>query len=185
MGYVDSSPQLAYFYNVTNAVGEQCPNMKDDVMMVQYMLHHLYKGAPVNMKPAGELTVDGICGPVTKQWIRTYQNQLYQSGFSISPDGRVDRIIDKVTFKGSISQTTYTLYYLNRNLADKDSQAYADLPNHVPVSNAQRVPPPGGLGRIPSNGQMSEFYREINRQFQSDPNALAWYNYLKKVRIPK
>jgi len=142
MGFIDSSPTEPYFYNVINAVGEQCPNTKDDVMMVQYLLHHLYKNAPVHFKPAGEMTVDGICGPTTIRWIREYQNQMYMNGTPIRPDGRVDRIRNKDTFEGGISKTLYTLYCLNCNVADTDPKAYAELPKYVPLANPLNVPPP-------------------------------------------
>ena len=72
MGFIDSSddPDLPVFYNVVHAVGVQCPNARDDVKLVQYLLTAFYDKAlassGVYSRPKGNMTVDGVCRPVTK-----------------------------------------------------------------------------------------------------------------------
>lgn len=142
MGFIDSTPQGEEFYNLVKAVGSNCPNNRDDVMMVQYMLKNIYVGDKAHAKPPGEMTVDGICGPVTINWILTYQRQLRMSGIPILIDGRIDRIRDKSSFIGSISKTYYTLAILDGHLWEHNPVAYERLPLHVPLSNPLSVPPP-------------------------------------------
>jgi hypothetical protein len=142
MGYIDYTPEGEDFYNLVNAVGSNCPNNRDDVMMIQYMLKHLYVGEMAPHKPSGEMTVDGICGPVTINWILTYQRQLKMIEIQVLIDGRIDRIRDKSSFLGSISNTYYTLAYLNNDLWEYNPTAYERLPLHVPLSNPLSVPPP-------------------------------------------
>ncbi len=142
MGFIDSAPEQPYFYNVVHAVGANCPNQRDDVMMVQYMLRNQYVGEKAVLKPSGEMKVDGICGPITINWILTYQKQLRMGGNSVLIDGRVDRIRNTSTFMGSISKTRYTLYSLNYTLWETNNKAYMELPMHVPLSNPANVPPP-------------------------------------------
>lgn len=158
MGFIDTTTYGADFYNVIKAVGNAAPNMRDDVMMVQYMLRHLYVGEKAYAKPSGEMAVDGICGHITINWILTYQKQLAQSRIPILVDGRVDRIRDKTTFTGSISKTKYTLFALNSNLSDTNPKAYRELPMYVPLSNPATVPPPsndvpfGYFEQVPATG---------------------------------
>lgn len=158
MGYIDTATNGADFYNVIKAVGNAAPNVKEDVMMVQYMLKHLFVGGKTHLKPSVEMAVDGICGPVTINWILAYQKQLVQSRISILVDGRIDRIRDKTTFTGSISKTKYTLFALNWNLNDTNPRAYRELPMYVPLSNPAAVPPPtndvpfGYFEQVPATG---------------------------------
>lgn len=141
MGFLDSAEGKP-FYNLVHAVGANCPNHRDDVMMIQYMLRHLYVGALAYMKLPGEMKVDGICGPVTINWILTYQRQGRMRGVSVLVDGRVDRIRDKSTFTGSISKTIYTLFGINSDLSPYNRPAFVELPMYVPISNPGDVPPP-------------------------------------------
>lgn len=59
-----------YFYNVDRAVGPGCPNQRDDVLLVQYLLKWLYaKSGDLHyrtLQPLSEpMKVDGIAGPIT------------------------------------------------------------------------------------------------------------------------
>jgi len=135
MGFIDSTPERQHFYNVVHAVGANCPNHRDNVMMIQYMLRTQYVGAKAALQPRGEMKVDGICGPITLNWILTYQKQLRMGGNSVLIDGRVDRIRDTSTFTGNISKTGYTIYSLNYTLWETNNKAYMELPMFVPVSN--------------------------------------------------
>lgn len=161
MGFIDTSPEtgLPIFFNVVHAVGKQCPNIRDDVKLVQYLLivvfEHL-RGA----KPSG-LAVNGICGATTINWIHTFQMEMHAiKPGNILVDDRVDRIRDKTTLTGSMSKTLYTLGLINAVAAISNPTAFAATPVFVPLENAATVPGPTpdvirGYGNplpIPSTG---------------------------------
>lgn len=148
MGFVDSSSEgnMPVFFNVVHAVGKQCPNMKDDTKLIQYLLSAFYDRAisfsPVYTRPKGDMTVDGICGPITNNWILKFQldvNLRYPN--STPTDNRIDRIRNK-NMIGSISQMGYTLAILNRFTAMVNTDAYVTLPMHVELQHSSTVPPP-------------------------------------------
>lgn len=148
MGFIDNStdPDLPVFYNLVHAVGKQCPNKSNDVKLVQYLLIAFYDKAlsssNVYTKPKGNLTIDGVCGPVTLNWILKFQldvNTRYPG--TVAADNRVDRVRNK-DFKGSFSGTIYTLAVLNKFTQKVNQQAYIALPKSVPLENSGTVPPP-------------------------------------------
>lgn len=143
MGFIDSSPAIPYLYNVVHAVGVNAPNKRDDTMMVQYLLLHFYKNVkPREAVPKGTMTVDGICGGITLNWIKKFQIDLMLLNHSIYADGRMDRIRNTHDLKGSISKTNYSLAWLDWYVAYGDPAAYAALPLQVPLQNPANVPPP-------------------------------------------
>lgn len=141
MGFIDSSlnPVLPVFYNVVFTVGDSCLNMPDDVKLVQYMLKNYYETAPPHtIRPAGrKIEVNGIFDGQTDYAISWYQLEIAARGGdeAIMVDGRVDRILNKANFKGSMSQKHYTLFWLNRNLKNQNPTAFAALPSEVPMQN--------------------------------------------------
>jgi hypothetical protein len=143
MGFIDTSPVIPVLYNVIHAVGVNCPNKRDDVMMVQYLLLNFYKNVqPKEATPKGNMTVDGICGGITKNWIKKFQTDLMLRNLSIYADGRVDRIRNTASLTGSISNTIYTLAWLDWYVAQIAPVEYAALPLVVPTTNPNNVPPP-------------------------------------------
>jgi len=88
------------------------------------------------------MTVDGICGGITKNWILKLQLDVRSGGSSIQCDKRVDRIRDKNGMKGSLSDTYYTLAFLNWYVASDSPEAYAKLSLSVPLQNIATAPPP-------------------------------------------
>jgi peptidoglycan hydrolase-like protein with peptidoglycan-binding domain len=103
------------FYNVDTAVGQGCPNRRDDVLLVQYFLRESFKGVSDFKKdpfPGGVLAVDGRAGPQTFAAIRHFQKVSKAKGFSSAQDGRVDPPVGE-KFHGSISQTQYTILTMN------------------------------------------------------------------------
>lgn len=176
MGFIDTSPAIPVLYNVVHAVGTYCPNHRDDTMLVQYLLVRFYENIePRTAVPKGNMTVDGKCGPTTKNWIRAFQYDLMVLNHSICADGRVDRIRNTQNLEGAISKTCYTLAWLDWYVADLDPAGYAALPLLVPLSNPMNIPPPsvdivkptipppdiggtatggilGGLSNIPATG---------------------------------
>lgn len=143
MGFIDTSRHLPILYNVIHAVGINCPNHRDDVMMVQYLLLNFYNNIqPKSAIPKGKMTVDGICGGTTINWIRAFQYDLMVLNHSIYADGRVDRIRNTHTLEGRISKTCYTLGWLDWYVADLATAEYAALPMLIPITNPLNVPPP-------------------------------------------
>ena len=119
-------PTFPFMYNVTMAVGKDSANKRDDVMLVQYCLKHIWAN-PTRFSPAlppppkGDMTVDGICGPTTRRWIVEFQIHSIRRGHAVAVDGIVDSLKDSTI--SSISQTTYTIALLNSAL----KQARPDL----------------------------------------------------------
>ena len=145
---------LSVFYNVVHAVGENCPNLREDVMLVQYLLYSVYQPLPQIYKPKGEMTIDGICGGITKNWILKFQLDVRSGGNSIQCDKRVDRIRDKNGMVGSLSGKYYTLAYLNLYVAETNPEAYARMPQVVPLENPLNIPPPSSDIFVPAVPQM-------------------------------
>lgn len=144
MGFIDTAPEagLPIFYNVVHAVGKQCPNLRDDVKLVQYLLIALYEKYP-KLKPPGELAVTGTCDTTTINWITSFQMETKRHNpmSAVYPDGRIDRIRNK-SLVGSISKAMYSLAVLNKNVAYNNQEAYLALPGLVPLENAATVPGP-------------------------------------------
>jgi len=148
MGFLDTSndSSLPVFYNVVHAVGKQSPNVCDDVKLVQYLLIAFYDKAlatsSIYTKPKGDLKVDGVCGPVTNNWILKFQldvNKRHPG--TVAADNRVDRVRNK-NLKGSITGTIYTLAVLNKFVRIINPTAFVMLPQVVPLENSANVPPP-------------------------------------------
>ncbi|MFN7935322.1 MAG: hypothetical protein U0R19_18470 [Bryobacteraceae bacterium] len=121
-------PDLPVFMNITFAVGKNGANARDDVAWVQFLLEKFYskKNVIVNTKgetktftrPKGNLTLDGICGPVTNNFILKFQLDINRDGPFLVADGRVDRALIKAgkgkqSVTGSISKLAYSIVMLN------------------------------------------------------------------------
>lgn len=156
MGFIDSSTNeyLPVFYNVVHAVGRQCPNLLNDVKLVQYLLIALYSSSePVirSEKPPGDLTITGVCNTTTQSWIQHFQAHVNrrQPG-KVLFDGRIDRIRNK-NLIGSISRTTYTLASLNRGVMKYNPNAFTTTPSLIALENPMNVPPPSNDMVLPQN----------------------------------
>jgi len=143
MGFIDSAPgtKMPVFYNLVHAVGKNCPNMSDDVKLVQYLLKSLYaKLSPA--KPSGEIEVTGACDSTTMNWILQFQMQAAkQNPGKILVDNRIDRIRQK-DFIGSLSHTVYTLAALNASCITYCPEAWIATPALIHLENPLNVPPP-------------------------------------------
>lgn len=143
MGFIDTAPgtTLPVFYNLVHAVGKNCPNMTDDVKLVQYLLKTLYAKLPQH-KPAGEIEVTGACDPPTMNWILQFQMEAAQAHpGKVLVDNRIDRVRQK-NFIGSISHTIYTLAALNASLLKNNPEAWIATPALIHLENPSNVPPP-------------------------------------------
>jgi hypothetical protein len=167
MPFIDTTTDESaiVFYNVVHAVGKNCPNQLNDVKLVQMLLQLFYSRSGFQ-PPSGFMTIDGICGPVTKRWITTFQSDIRKQGLSVLVDSRVDRARNH-QMTASISSTIYTIAWLNVLVNSYDSEAWASIPGFVPMQDAASVPAPsndyvsdlpavqstspGGFGRTPTS----------------------------------
>lgn len=146
MGFIDTSdqPWLPYFYNVVHAVGQYCPNLRDDVMLVQHLLKCVYDMQPPYSKPAGQMKIDGFCGPITLNWIYRFQTDTNKANGAplIIVDDRVDRVRNR-SLIGGISNKMYTLAVLNYNAAVLNPDGWVKAQYTIPLQSSSTVPPPG------------------------------------------
>lgn len=115
----------ASFYNLTNAVGYVCPNMTDDVKVVQFFLKRLAL-VDSDYKPTGTMVVDGKFGPVTRGWVIKFQMRAK----SVKIDGIVDRAgnaNNPSNWIASISKTVYTIRSINNGMRQLDTEVYKTL----------------------------------------------------------
>lgn len=102
------------FYNVDQAVGQNAPNRRTDVLLVQFFLRELFNHPVLKpVKPAGEIVVNGICDDTTKAWILDFQRQHKQRGFRIQTDGRVDHATGQQWSRTPRTGSHYTIGLLN------------------------------------------------------------------------
>ena len=140
---------MTKFYNVTDAVGAGTPNRKLDVMLVQYFLKRIYEHpeyAPA--MPQGKMVVDGVCGPITKNWILKFQLDANEEFGGVALDRRVDRARGGAAGqkKGTISGTFYTVLFMNDAFNDRypqefnNPQAMKDAPAELRLALQSSTP---------------------------------------------
>ena len=118
--FTGGSVGLAWAWNLDSAIGPNCANLWDDVMLFQC----LFNGAapslnklvdPRTKRPwAGYLVRDGKFGPITKAAVEAYQGDLTARGKYVKADGR----IDPSSADGWNPTGQYTIVYLNRDYRD-------------------------------------------------------------------
>jgi hypothetical protein len=127
---------LVQYYNVHQPVGKNCPNLMNDVKLVQYLLKIFYDTFPPNTRPKGimKMPPDGICGPITLHWIYKFQWDCNkQHPDKVMMDNVMDPIRQGQNWKGSISGTYYTLYLLNYNAQKRNPKGYFRAMYVVPM----------------------------------------------------
>jgi len=142
MPFIDTcdSAVTPEFYNVVHAVGKNCPNKHNDVKLVQLMLQMFYMGAGLT-QPKGNMVADGICGPITKNWILKFQLDMRARAVFLTADQRIDRVRNHQSI-GAISHTKYGLVALNEAAATANPDGWATISSMVPMEDANAVPPP-------------------------------------------
>jgi len=109
---------LKVFYGIDQEVGLGCPNKRDDVALVQFLLRAVLEDDKELEVPAGPpLAIDGVCGPRTIEYIKSFQSQQTaqakaHGGRGLVEDGRVSPALQRDGF-GSISRREYTIVALN------------------------------------------------------------------------
>jgi len=85
-------------YSLDFSVGESAFNVDDDVRLVQTLLHIVYfeptsdrfRAAMPPLDDVEDVKVDGICGPITKRFIRHFKSQDPVKSFDLFPDAVLD-----------------------------------------------------------------------------------------------
>ena len=134
MAFIDTDsnkPEVPTFYNLNAAVGYGCPNMTEDVKVVQFFLQRFFS-IPMftREKPSGTMTVDGRVGAITRTWIRSFQVVCRKNRQNVSVDGIIDKAgngNNPNNLTSSISHTEYTIRALNAVLRHEDTAVYKTL----------------------------------------------------------
>jgi len=122
-----------HIYTVEQSVGLGCPNVRDDVLLVQFFLRRAMDDSPESkgIIPPGErpISIDGISGPQTFRYIKHYQDEdnRRNPGRGVARDGRVDSVGKSGTGFGSISNTLYTIIALNVSYRQRKGILIADI----------------------------------------------------------
>jgi hypothetical protein len=137
MAFIDIDsvePTGPTFYNVNEAVGYGGKNVTEDVKVVQFFMQRFYAVMTDFVKPWGDMVPDGKCGPITRAWITRLQIDLRKLGAKCAVDGMVDKAgNDNGNRRSSISQTDYTIRFLNNALRHEDLTVYKNLTTHPVV----------------------------------------------------
>lgn len=140
MAYIETTkdPRLPYFYNLSRAVGNGCLNWEEDTMVVQFFLQRMYRTGKLGPAPKGNLKVDGIFGPITRNWILKFQLDSKNIGANIFPDGVVSTAIDG-NLDASFTKTRYTIIYLNAGVKKNEPFLFNNLGTHPEVPPKLRM----------------------------------------------
>jgi hypothetical protein len=146
MAFIDldsEDPTGPSFYNINSAVGYGCPNMEEDVKVVQFFMQRLFTTPQfAERKPWGTMTPDGKVGPVTRAWIIRTQIVCKQDGGNVIIDGVVDKAQnaqDNSNRVSSISQTDYLIRMMNNALRKLDTPVYKTLTTNPIVPPDMRL----------------------------------------------
>lgn len=133
----------ASFYNVNEAVGWGGSNWDEDVKVVQFFLKRVYTTERYKpLKPWGEMVPDGKCGPITRAWISKFQQDVRKFGSNCMVDGIVNKAGNESNadnWTASISQTHYTIRFLNNVLRKADTYMYKTLTSNPEVPGDLRL----------------------------------------------
>jgi hypothetical protein len=109
--------------NVTFVVGAGGVNRRDDVFLVQWMLHRIYSDAKFPLAGGKPLKVDGYAGTQTVQWIAAFQEQVRSGEHPCHVDGRVDSAREP---SAGVTKTVYTIIWLKLYLRQYSPAAFAE-----------------------------------------------------------
>lgn len=111
---------LKLVYTIDLAVGNGCPNRRDDVLLVQFFLKVVSEGPQKSeFTPAGRgpMQTDGVWGPVSQAYLNQFiavpaKLNSQNPGAPLTQDGRVDPVVGGRT-TGSLTGNVYTILALN------------------------------------------------------------------------
>jgi hypothetical protein len=129
---------IKLLYTIDKAVGAGCPNLRDDVALVQFFLRAVMEDSKEYQIPAGApLSIDGICGPQTILYIKSWQQQesKLREGFAIpTQDGVISPMMNRSGL-GSLSHLRYSIVSLNMGYGVVNG-----IEKHANIANDPRCP---------------------------------------------
>jgi hypothetical protein len=129
------------FYNLDKAVGLNQPNATDDVMLVQFFLSELSNVHTIFVwnKPTEPLKVDGIKSQNLFNWIRSYQQGIKSQGSPVAADGIVNPARGAATTRSTITNTIYTIVFLNNHFESLFPDRFGNLARDLKVPQPLRT----------------------------------------------
>jgi hypothetical protein len=106
------------FYNLDAAVGDNCPNLRYDVLLVQYLLKEGCKAPHFAAIQTGAgftqdvMQITGTWDQVWGGYLSNYLRTIARLGRPVVEDRRVDPVVAGHT-RGSVHHMQYTIFYLN------------------------------------------------------------------------
>jgi hypothetical protein len=115
--YLINPSAMKLVYTNDQAVGNGCPNRRDDVLLVQFFLKVISDGpGKGDFTPTGRgpLSIDGLWGPISQAFLNQYiaVNSAENPTSPLTRDGRVDPVVNG-RVSGSRSGHVYTILALN------------------------------------------------------------------------
>jgi hypothetical protein len=132
---VSNHSRLKLSYTVDAAVGPGCPNRRDDVLLVQFLLRVAMEDIPgrpgSGYRPPGQapIAIDGLYGPMTLAYIQYFEEEGNRRNPTnqVTTDHRIDPVVGGQP-GGSLSQRLYKILALNLLYLDRRSLAvHADI----------------------------------------------------------
>jgi hypothetical protein len=167
MAYTVKTKSGHNLHNVNFSVGNQAVNKRDDVMLVQWLLHRVYKDR--KWPPVGGLpmAIDGWIGTQTKNWITDFQRRMKADGESCHIDGKVDAARQQTS---TATKTVYTIVWMNSCLLGRNQKASAD-----PASDPE-CPPELRRALKTGTGDAGpwEYHPDRPNQFPGGDGGMPW-----------
>lgn len=132
--------KIRVLYTVTNAVGQGCPNNRDDVLLVQFFLKAISEAPDrVGYAPPGygPMRCDGWWGGQSQAYLDNYirkTNEIPEAE-NLNEDGRVDPVVGG-KMRASYTGTFYTILSMNgsyRNSYGQEAQLDISKDRNFPM----------------------------------------------------
>ena len=107
------------FYNLDTAVGKGCPNQRDDVLLVQYMMM-VNSQSPPGRISLSAASISGLWDTYWDGYLDYYQNEWKKAGVPTWQDRRIDPALPaKNKGRGPLHHTQYKILTLNVSYAER------------------------------------------------------------------
>jgi len=105
-------------HTTDQAVGNGCPNRRDDVLLIQFLLKVVSEGpqqSQLTPDGLGPINIDGLWGPISQAFLNQYiaVNSAENPTSPLTQDGRVDPVVNGRA-SGSRTGHLYTILALNK-----------------------------------------------------------------------
>jgi hypothetical protein len=134
-----TGPIIDLLYTIDQAVGRACPNLREDVFLVQFLVRRVLEGWNDTL-PGPPLAIDGIFGKRTEEYIHHFQEgENKRVPGLMFVDGVIDPIKDRA---GYVPKTDkgYTIIFLNTHYSDRYGKAWHSNIAIDPLCPASQLP---------------------------------------------